>query len=323
MELAVVDAAENELDALEPPRNGEGDQPQAGGGVETSPDLAKPARKRRDPSNTSGGPPPPVGEVQEDWRTRLAGDDPKLRGYLERIPSERALVETLKQTNDALKAGQLLRALPADPSPAELSEWRRANGVPERPEGYLDRLPDGLVVGEADRPWVERFLAEMHQAHARPEAVNAALGAYYAIVEEQHADQLAAAAEAKAAALAALRSDWGAATTRTINRIKAHLDSLPEAVAAAFREGRGPNGLPLANNPDLLRWLAEQADHHAPLATLTPGTASSQASAIADELAALEARMGNRSSDYWKGPAAAGLQARYVELVEARERLGR
>jgi hypothetical protein len=38
-------------------------------------------------------------------------------------------------------------------------------------------------------------------------------------------------------------------------------------------------------------------------------------------MAALEAKMGDSKSDYWKGPTAPQNQARYLELVEAKQKL--
>lgn len=260
-------------------------------------------------------------DAADDWRARLSGGDDKLLGYLARVPSEKALVERVKKHEDDIKGGKYLKPLPENPTDEELAAWRAATGVPENPEGYMERLPDGLVVGDDDKPYVEKFLQSMHAANAPPGLTNAALETYYAIVEEQVAEQVEAENAAKSESIETLRQEWGGDYKRNLNVMHGYLDTLPEPVANAFRHGKGADGVPLGYNADVLKWLTAQAMEANPVATVVPGVGANQASAIADEMAALEAKMGNRQSDYWKGPTAAKQQARYLELVSAREKL--
>jgi hypothetical protein len=259
--------------------------------------------------------------IADDWRSRLAGDDKKLLGYLARVPSEKELVARVKKHDDDLKAGKYLKPLGDAPTDEELAAWRGAIGVPEKPEGYMEKLPEGLVVGDDDKPYVDKFLESMHAANAPPALTNAALETYYAIVEEQVAAQSEAENAAKSESIEALREEWGGDYKRNLNVMHGFLDTLPEAVADAFRHGKGADGVPLGYNADVLKWLTAQAMEANPVATVVPGAGANQASAIADEMAALEAKMGNRQSDYWKGPTAAKQQARYLELATAREKL--
>ena len=41
---------------------------------------------------------------------------------------------------------------------------------------------------------------------------------------------------------------------------------------------------------------------------------------MSDEIASIEKLMGDRSSDYWRGPKANDIQQRYRDLVEARDK---
>lgn len=277
------------------------------------------------PANDGGDPPasdPPAADpVADDWRTRLSGGDEKLTKYLARVPSEKALVEQFKKHHDDIKQGKYLKPLGDAPTDEELAAYRAAIGVPEKPEGYMEKLPDGLVVGDDDKPFVDVFLSEMHAANAPPGLTNAALKAYYGIVEEQAAAQAEAETAAKNESIEALREEWGTDYKRNTNIVRGYLETLPEPVAGAFREGRDANGLPLANNADVIRWLAAQAMEANPVATVVPGAGANQASAIADELAALRAEMGNRQGPYWKGPLAEKKQARFIELIEAEQKL--
>lgn len=260
-------------------------------------------------------------KTDDDWRSRLAGDDSKLLGYLARVPSEKALAEQVKRYNDDMKAGKYIKPLGADPTEAELADWRKAMGVPEGPTGYFDALPEGLVVGDDDKPFVETFMDAMHGQNAPPAMVSAAIDAYYNIVAEQAEAEAENIRQARAASEDALREEWGADYRRNLNVMNGYLNTLPEGVSEAIRSGAGPDGIPLANNPEVLRWLASLAIEANPVATVVPGAGSNQASAIADEIASIEKMMGNRGSDYWRGPNSAKMQARYLELVTAREKL--
>lgn len=263
--------------------------------------------------------PAPTGEDDgADWRARLAGDDSKLRGYLDRVPSEKALVELVKKHNDDVKGGKYLKPLPENPTDEETAAWRKAMGVPDKADDYMKSLPEGLVVGEADKPYVDQFLAKMHAAGAPPVQTNAALESYYAIVEEQQAALVEAANSAKNESIETLREEWGGDYKRNLTIMHGYLDTLPAEVAAAFRTGTGADGVPLGYNSAVLKWLTAQAMEANPVATVVPGAGANQASAIADEITSIENVMKTDRPRYNKDEA---MQARYRELITARDKL--
>lgn len=293
-----------------------GDPPAAAPAASPPPAAAAPPAPANDPP--AGDPPaadPPSGD---DWRARIAGDDAKLAGYLARIPSEKALAEQVKRYNDDLKAGKLVKPLPENPTDEELAAHRRAQGVPDKAEAYLTTLPDGLVVGADDKPFVDQFLGNMHKAGAPPAMVNAALETYYAIVDEQAAAASEASNGAKNASIELLREEWGPDYRRNLNVMTGFLETLPPAVADAFKFGKGADGLPLGYNADVLKWLTAQAMESNPLSTVVPGAGANQASAIAEEIAKIEGMMRTDRSAYNKDEK---VQARYRELITAREKL--
>lgn len=277
------------------------------------------------PSDPPAGDPPPADPnagdpPADDWRARLSGGDEKLLGYLGRYQSEKAFVEAAKKDRDAARAKTAIK-LPDNPTDEELAAYRKENGIPEAPEGYLASLPEGLVVGEDDKPFVDQFLTKMHGVNAPPGVTNAALETYYDIVENQVAELNDKANAAKNESIETLREEWGPDYKRNLTVMHGYLDTLPEEVANAFRTGKDANGVPLGYNSAVLKWLTAQALEHNPVATVVPGAGANQASAIADEMAALQKEMGDRNSGYWKGPEAAKKQARFRELAAAAEKL--
>lgn len=265
-------------------------------------------------SDPAGDPPP---AANDGWRARMAGDDDKLLGYLGRYTDEKAFVAAAKKDRDAAAKRQILK-LPDNPTADEVAAYRKENGIPEKPEGYLEKLSDGLVVGDDDRPFVDQFLTAMHEQNAPPGLTDAALKTYYAIVEEQAAQQAETVRQAEGASIETLREEWGPDYKRNLNAMHGYLDTLPEPVAAAFKFGVGQDGVPLGYNADVLKWLASRALDENPFATLVPGAGANTASAIADEIAAIEKRMETDRSGYFKDEK---MQARHLQLIEARDKM--
>ncbi len=256
-----------------------------------------------------------------DWRTTLAGEDKELLGFLGRYHSQDAALKAWKKTHDEMRSGKFLKPLPENPTDEEVKAYRAQWGIPEDPKGYMDSLPEGLVVGDDDSPFVGTFLDAMHKVNAPASLTSAAVEAYYSIVQEQEAAEAEAVQQAKNEAIEELRQEWGPEYRRNLTIMNNHLATLPEAVKDAFTYGKGPDGKPLGYNPEVLRWLTSMAMEANPVATVVPGAGSNQASAIADELSSIQKMMGDRNSDYWKGPKAAHLQERYLQLVEAQQKL--
>lgn len=248
----------------------------------------------------------------------MAGDDPDLAKFLGRYPTEAAALKAAKGLHADIRSGKYIKPLDESATDEEKAAYRKQLGVPEKPEGYLESLPNGLVVGEDDKPFVDVFLGKMHEAGAPPSLTGAALESYYQIVEEQAAAEAVQLDNAKVAGEEALREEWGKDYRRNLNALHSHLDTLPPRVKEAFTGGRGADGVPLGYDPEVMKWLASIALEANPLATVVPGAGANQASAIADEIASIETMMRVDRDAYNRDEK---IQARYRELVAAREKL--
>jgi len=89
-----------------------------------------------------------------------------------------------------------------------------------------------------------------------------------------------------------------------------------------FMEGRLGDGTPMASDPSMLNWLVSMSRQINPVATVVPGSGQNAMQAVESEITTLKAMMGDRSSEYWKGDNAVKNQARYLELVGAKQRYG-
>lgn len=95
----------------------------------------------------------------DNWRDMMAGGDEKFRKQLERYQSPADVGKKGRELEAKLSSGEYRRDLPRDATPEQLAEWKRERGLPEGVEGYLDNLmlPDGVVLGENDKPVASGF----------------------------------------------------------------------------------------------------------------------------------------------------------------------
>lgn len=285
-------------------------------------DPAPPVEPPVDPAPVDVPPtdpsPPADPAPTTDWRTDMAAGDADLLKFLGRFHSPDAVVKKIKHYSDGEKAGKYRDPLGDNPTDEELADYRKSQGIPDKAEGYLETLPEGLVIGDDDKPFVDEFLTKMLGTNAPPSAVNAALDAYYGIIASQEAAQEEAVAAAKDTASEALREEWGGDYKRNINAMTSYLNGLPSEISDTLRGAVGADGIHLGNNPAFLKWMTSLALEANPLATVVPGAGANQASAIADEIAAIEKAMRTDRAAYNKDDK---MQARYRELITAKLKL--
>lgn len=285
-------------------------------------DPAPPVEPPVDPAPVDVPPtdpsPPADPAPTTDWRTDMAAGDADLLKFLGRFHSADAVVKKIKHYSDGEKAGKYRDPLGDNPTDEELADYRKSQGIPDKAEGYLDTLPEGLVIGDDDKPFVDEFLTKMLGTNAPPSAVNAALDAYYGIIASQQAAQEEAVAAAKDTASETLREEWGGDYKRNLNAMTGYLNGLPSEISDALRGAVGSDGIHLGNNPVFLKWMTSLALEANPLATVVPGAGANQASAVADEIASIEKAMRTDRSAYNKDEK---MQARYRELIEAKLKL--
>lgn len=161
--------------------------------------------------------------IASDWRSRLAGDDKDALKRLARFPDEASLYKSYRALEQRLSSGELKKPLADNASPEDIAAWRRDNGLPESQDGYLDALalPNGVVIGEADKPVVREFAAAALDGHVAPEQFNRMVAKYYEIQDAQRIAREDADATFKQSAESELRTEWqGAAFRQNLNGIQ-------------------------------------------------------------------------------------------------------
>lgn len=256
----------------------------------------------------------------QDWRQKYAGEDEKLLKRLERYASPKAALDALLEAQKKISAGDFKKGLPENATEEQVAAWRKENGLPEKPEQYFDKLPDGLVLGEEDRELFNDFASKMHGLNVEPKVMHEVVRWYNDFVEDRMASQSEFDRTSREATEDTLRSEWGADYRANLNMINSWLGSAGDDIKGALLNARTPDGRPLVNDPALMRWFAQQVREINPAATLVPGTLSNSTQGVEDEISSIEKTMRENRTAYMRDEK---MQARYRQLIDARQKLAK
>lgn len=267
-----------------------------------------------------------AGAAQPDWRDRMAGEDKDFRKRLERFADEGAFAKSYRALEGKLSSGEMKRALPDGASAEELATWRKENGIPDKPEGYVEKLalPEGLVIGEADKPIVAEFAKAAHESNIDPKAFSGLVAQYYKIQDAQRAAQEDGDAAFKQNSEEALRTTWqGPEFRQNLTAIQNMLAGWPEGLAARVLAGRTPDGRKLGDDPAFVQQMAQLARELNPAATLVPAGSADPTKGVADRIAEIKTWMGAKKGTpewkrYWSDEK---VRAEYRDLLDAQSKM--
>lgn len=267
-------------------------------------------------TQTTDDKPPVTTDFPEDWRDKLAGDDPKFRKQLERYSSPNALAKAYKDLHTKVSSGELKNnKLPEKPTDEELASWRKDNGVPEKVSDYINDLPSGIVLGENDKARVDSFLEAMHGQNAPKGLVQAAIEWNQKQIETEMQERYERNADLQDKTEEELRAEWGGEYKRNLNMVNGLISTLPEEARDFISAATGPDGTALFNNANVVRWMVDLARQVNPAGTVVPG--ATNISAVDNEIEQIEKVMRENRSAYNKDQK---MQDRYLQLQEAKER---
>jgi hypothetical protein len=256
------------------------------------------------------------GDWPTNWRELYAGEDQKRLKALSRYASPKAALDAMLSAQDKIRSGELLKKPGKDASPEELKAWRDHQGIPEKAEDYLTKLPNGLVIGEDDKELISSFATELHGLDAPPAIVHKAIDWYYKTIEQQRQDEYEVDREARQQTEDALRADFGEEYRRNINIMNGVIQALPGEAGKLLATARSADGVQLLNHPDVIRGLVDWARQLNPVATIIPG--ATNPGALGDRIAQIEKVMREDINAYWKDEP---MKKEYAELLAARERM--
>lgn len=287
----------------------------------------------------SPAPTPDPAASLEKWRESYATKKATVDGKLDQAAHDKLLarLKRFSSIDDALESffnadkkiadGTYKKPLADKATPEEVAEYRKANGIPETPEKYLDSLPNGLVIGDEDKPIIAEFTKAFHGVHADTKVVQTAIKTYYDVVDKAEGIKAELNASAKTATEDLLHDEWGPDYRANTNLINAFVGSMPKDLQEELFQSAKPDGTQIMNNPAMLKWMAQQArDLNYTGAVLPSGQASAQD--MNTEISTLKQASGDKNGPYWKGPphptrkGETVMSGRLLELYETQERLG-
>lgn len=248
-----------------------------------------------------------------DWRAAF-GTDEKTQKLLGRYASAEAFgrahleaIARISTVKAPLKDGA---------SPEEVAAWRKENGIPEKVDGYFEKLPNGLVIGEEDKALFGEWATQMHGLNVPPSVVAKTVEWYYGMQEQQAANQEAMDRQHQTETVTALRNAWGRDYIENTNLVKSFLGGMSEEAQVKFMDATMPDGRRLFNSPEVMQWLAQKAREINPLAFIPGPGAGDEGKTLDQRIEAIEATMGTPA--YVKNEK---VQAEYRALIERRSQL--
>jgi len=238
------------------------------------------------------------GLKNKDWRKDVAGDDEKFMSTLQRFASPVEFGNSFREAQQTIRSGKFKQPPGPDAKPEDIEAYREANGIPKEVSGYLENLPDGVVIGEDDKPIFEDFLSALHKKNAPPEIALTAIEWYNGFAEKQQEAQAELDSQHATEANDQLRQDWGSDYRANLNLITGLIESTfgKEAKEQLFN-GRYADGRAFMNDPKVLNGFMQMARKLNPVMQLVNNGADPMQS-LNDEISQLETYMRNERYKY-------------------------
>lgn len=286
-------------DANTPPPDSGTPPPDAG---TPDPDVEKPpASALEDPG--ADDPVKAPTDWPSDWRTKMAGEDADALKRLERYKSPNDLAKALTEAQNKLRSTRAMPTLGENPSDEEIAAYRKDMGVPEKAEAYLEKLPDGLVIGEDDKPVFESFAQAAHEANIPAEQAQKMLDWYAQLGEQEAAAQSDRDNEARSASIEELRAELGGEYLPKMNAVKAFVEGFGEGITENLFGARLADGTLLGDNPNMLRLLMDMQQKVNPMGIVAPADGKTSAETVTDRIAEIEGVMRTDRAKYNKDTA--------------------
>lgn len=229
-----------------------------------------------------------TGALPENWREIMADGDEKLLARLKRFSHPSKVTKSWLSAEQKISSGEFKKGLPENATPEQLAEWRATQGIPEAPDKYKPVEVEGYEWGDADKPLLDVFFAQMHEANAPQTQVDAALKAYTKIVADAQVQRVEADKSFRMENEDKLRADLGAEFRPQMTLVKRALEDsdgpIPSAISQKLLSARDGEGNRIINDAETMKWLSELAlNHYGPGAMISGDAKVSMTSRI-DEL---------------------------------------
>jgi hypothetical protein len=199
----------------------------------------------------------------EDWRDAMSGGDDKVKNLLARYTSPDALAKAFKEQRDALAKKPAAKEdagdLPENATPEQLSAWRKAKGVPEKPEDYEFEVPEGKELADAEYEILMDFAKSMHESNMPADTVKK-ISSWFLEYEETVAQRNAEKAyQVRLDTEEKLRAEWAGDYRANVNLMSNVLQEHLGTKSSEFLGQQLMDGSRIGDNETFIRLMAEVA----------------------------------------------------------------
>lgn len=262
----------------------------------------------------------------DHWRGTWAGADDKKKAWAERRTDLKVALDSAYAADQRISELSAVAkgVLPKDATAEQITQYRKDNGIPEKPEDYLTALPKELTLTDEDKGIITPYLTLMQKHNLSPAVAKEFVEMRQAEQDRQVESRVQADEQLRVKTEDALRGDWGNNYRAEINNIHNLLKGFPEDVSEAILQARTPDGNALVGTPQVVKALAQLARMISPYSVPVgnDGGALDQKGVDA-RITELESWMGapngsEKYNNYWKNEK---VQTEYRTLIDAREML--
>ena len=251
-----------------------------------------------------------------NWRDGFAGEDDKFKSELERFSTPADMGKAYREARATISSGNLKQSPDANATPEDIAAFRTANGIPAEAAGYLENLPEGLVLGDDDKEIFENFAGAMHEMNVEPAVMHKVIDWYNGFAEDQQDSMAEMDNGHHQETEDALRTEWGTDYRANINLVGSLIEAtFSEENASAILNARDGDGRALMNIPGVLEGLAGISRQLNPVGQLAPSTGRTADQTLEDEISGIEKFMKDDRKAYNKDEKS---QARLRELYQIR-----
>jgi hypothetical protein len=197
---------------------------------------------------------------KEDWRQKVAGEDPKLLKELEKHKTPAEFAKAYRELQKQFSSTRPVPELPKDATPEQVAEWREKAGIPESWDKYDTNLENGVVIGENDKPIVESWLKKAHEMNMKPEDAKKSLQAYFEMNNAIESEKIRNAEAQQNAVTEELKKQWGVQFKENLVVVATHLEkALGAETFNKLNQAVLPDGSYAINDPAILNHFLKEA----------------------------------------------------------------
>lgn len=258
----------------------------------------------------------------ENWRDLIAGNDAKFKERLTRFTDPGKLAESYRNLEVKLSSGQYKPVINEKSTPEEIAAYRKSAGIPDTPEGYLEKLPEGYVIGEEDKPLYTKFAEKLHAKNVDPSVFQDIVDMSLEMVEQNQNDIITAQTEYKEATRHQLYQDWGPGEYKiNINAVANWLQGAPEDLREALEGAQLADGNLMFNDARFLKFIAQHLREVNPAMAIMPAGGGDAIQALEAKLA--ENRNMMRNPSQWFSKENAARREEHAKLIEMEQKYKR